>query len=135
MGRFTAFLAVVLVVALGGQDAHAQKAKSKAKGKTPKAAKAAVQVSDEMKEFMSRLDVDGKKTTAALKEYRAKDDGSTADMSGDMSVENARVLKAEKKGDEDHYTMFAKTGEARRTFLIIWKDKKIQKITQLSMDL
>lgn len=30
--------------------------------------------------------------------------------------------------------MFAKTGEARRTFLIVWKEKKIQEIKQLSME-
>ena len=128
MRRAIVILAAVLVVTLG-TDARAQKGKTK-----KKAARAEVQVSAEMKDFMSRLDVDGKKTTAALEEFRARDDGGTADMSGDMSVENAKVLKAEKKGDEDHYTMFAKTGEARRTFLIIWKDKKIQKIKQLSME-
>jgi hypothetical protein len=127
MRRATAVLTAVLVLTLGA-DAQAQKGKTK-----KKAARADVKVSAEMKDFMSRLDVDGKKTTAALEVFKAKD-AETSAMSGDLSVENQKVLKAEKKGDEDHYTMFAKTGEARRTFLIIWKDKKIQKITQLSME-
>lgn len=130
-----ALLALVVTVAFAGNaDAYAPKSKAKSKAKGKVAKKADVQVSPEMKDFMSRLDVDGKKTTAALLAFRAKDDGSTSDMSGDLSVENQRVLKAEKVGDEDHYTMFAKTGEARRTFLIVWKDKKIQRIEQLSME-
>jgi len=131
MRRVAAILAVVVLIGLGGIDAHAQKAKSKTKGKAAKADN--VQVSAEMKNFMSQLDVDGKKTTAAVEKFKAKD-ADTSDMSGDLSVENQKVLKVEKKGDEERYTMFAKTGEARRTFLIVWKDKKIQQIKQLSME-
>jgi type IV secretory pathway VirJ component len=132
MKRALTLLALALTLALGSSDAYAQKAKAKGKARG-KAAKAAVQVSPEMKDFMSRLDVDGKKTTAALAAFKAKD-AETSDMSGDLSVANPRILKVEKKGDEEQYTMFAQTAEARRTFLIVWKDKKIQRIKQLSME-
>ena len=106
-------------------EAGAQTPKKKA-GPAPK-------VSAEMKDFMSFFNGDGKKTDQALAKYKAKD-ADIADMSGELSVANAKVLKSETKDKEQHYTMFAKTGDARRTFLIVWKDKKIQKIKQLSME-
>jgi len=125
MRRTVAILAVVACVAWGG-TANAQTRKKKAEP--------APKVSAEMKDFMGFFNGDGKKTDAAIAKYKAKD-ADTSDMAGELSIVNAKVLKSEKKGDEDQYTMFAKTGEAERTFLIVWKDKKIQKIKQLSMRL
>jgi hypothetical protein len=122
------FLTVAVMGAFLGlsAEAGAQAPKKKA-GPAPK-------VSAEMKDFMSYFNGDGKKTDEAIAKYKAKD-GETSDMSGELSVVDAKVLKSEKKGAEDHYTMYAKTGDAKRTFLIVWKDKKIQKIKHLSMEL
>jgi len=105
-----------------------------ASAQTKKKSAPAPKVSAEMKDFMSYFNGDGKKTDEAVAKYKAKD-AETADMSGELSIVDAKVLKSEKKDNEDHYTMFAKTGDAKRTFLIVWKDKKIQKIKQLSMEL
>jgi hypothetical protein len=124
MRRTLAFLTVLACFALSG-DANAQ---------TKKKSAPAPKVSAEMKDFMSYFNGDGKKTDEAVAKYKAKD-AETSDMSGELSIVDAKVLKSEKKGTEDHFTMFAKTGDAKRTFLIVWKDKKIQKIKQLSMEL
>jgi hypothetical protein len=127
--RATIAICTAVACLCGTGDAYAQRSKSKkgTKQGTP-------QVSAEMKDFMSYFNGDGKKTDEALDKYRAKD-ADVLDMTGSLSIVDAKVLKAEKKDGEERYTMYAKTGIAMRTFLIVWKDKKIQRIKQLSLEI
>ncbi len=87
-------------------------------------------VNAEMREFMKRLDGNHKNVDAALKKYAAEG-ADTSDMTGIM-VREPKVIKAENKDGMTFYTMACKTGIAERTYLIGWKDKKIQKLKQLS---
>lgn len=123
----TAIVLATVVCLTSAVEAQAQRSKKKS-------GKAQPAVSAEMKDFMSYFNGDGKKTDEALEKYSAKD-AQTGDMAGELSIVNAKVLKAEKKDGEERYTMYAKTGIADRTFLIVWKDKKIQRIKQLSLSI
>jgi hypothetical protein len=84
----------------------------------------------EMRDFMKQLDGDHKNVNAALKKYAAEG-ADTSDMTGIM-VREPKVIKTETKDGMTSYTMACKTGIAERTYLISWKDKKIQKVKQLS---
>ncbi len=88
-------------------------------------------VSAEMRDFMKQLDGKEENVNAALKKYAAEG-VDTNDMSHIM-VREPKITKTESKDGMTCYTMVCKTGIAERVYLIGWKDKKIQKVKQLSM--
>jgi hypothetical protein len=88
-------------------------------------------VSTEMKDFMKQLNGNEKSVNAALKKYAAPK-VDTSDMEG-IQVREPRVTKTEAKDGQICYTIAVKTGILDRTYLICWKDKKIQKLKQLSI--
>jgi hypothetical protein len=87
-------------------------------------------VSAEMRAFMKQMNGDYKNVDAALKKYAAEG-ADISDMRGIM-VREPKITKTEIKDGMTFYTMACKTGIAERTYLIGWKDKKIQKLKQLS---
>jgi hypothetical protein len=87
-------------------------------------------VNAEMREFMKQLDGNHKNVDAALKKY-STEGADTSDMRG-MMVREPKVTKTEIKDGMTIYTMACKTGMAERTYLIGWKDKRIQKVKELS---
>ncbi len=88
-------------------------------------------VSAEMRDFMKQLDGKEEHVNAALKKYAAEG-VDTTDMSYTL-VRDPKVTKMESKEGMTCSTMACKTGIAERVYLICWKDKKIQKVKQLSM--
>lgn len=88
-------------------------------------------VSAEMKDFMKMLDGTEKGVGAALKKFAA-DGVDTSDMDG-ILVREPKVTKTETKDGQTCYTIAVKTGLLDRTYLVCWKDKKIQKLKQLSI--
>ncbi len=90
-------------------------------------------VSAEMRDFMKQLDGKEEHVNAALKKYAAEG-VDTTEMSY-ILVSNPKITKTETKEGMTCYTMACKTGLAERVYLICWKDKKIQKVKQLSMRL
>ncbi|MBN9117814.1 MAG: hypothetical protein J0I06_01370 [Planctomycetes bacterium] len=93
--------------------------------------KKAPPVSAEMKDFLKYLDGTEKGVNAGLKKYAAGKADVSA-MEGIM-VREPRVTKVETKGGESAYTVEVKTGILERTYLIRWKDQKIQKVEQLAI--
>lgn len=89
------------------------------------------QVSYEMKDFLKRLDGTVNGVNSALKKYAA-DKVDTSAMEGIM-VREPKVTKVEAKGGETTYTVEVKTGILERTYVIRWKDKRIQKIEQAAI--
>jgi hypothetical protein len=88
-------------------------------------------VSAEMKDFLKQLNGNEKSVNAALKKYAAPKVDTSA-MEGIM-VREPKVTKTEVKDGQTCYTIAVKTGILDRTYLICWKDKKIQKLKQLSI--
>jgi len=88
-------------------------------------------VNAEMRDFMKHLDGKEENVNAALKKYAAEGVDTTA-MSY-ILVSDPKITKTETKDGMTCYTMACKTGIAERVYLICWKDKKIQKVKQLSM--
>jgi hypothetical protein len=116
---FMTAASLMMACLLSPADAQQSGGKSKAK------------VSAEMRDFMKSLDGNGKHVDEALKKYAAKD-VDTSDMSS-IGVRDPKITNTETKDKMTCYTMSCKSGILDRVYLICWKDKKIQKLQQLSL--
>lgn len=87
-------------------------------------------ISTEMRDFMKRLDGTEKSVNGALLKYAAAG-VSTSAMDG-IRVREPKVTATEVKDGMTCYKMACKTGILDRVYLVCWKDKKIQKLKQLS---
>ncbi len=86
----------------------------------------AVQMSDEMRTFIGRLDGTDVAVVAALKEYGANDE-ITKNQMGVATLRNPRVIARE----GECYTVQGQTsGSATRTYRICWEQGKINKIEE-----
>ena len=83
---------------------------------------ASVEVSAEMKDFVGSLG-SSDNVEAALKKHGVAD-LETDDMEM-YTLEDAKVISTEKKGDETLYTFEARSGIMTRTFTVGWKGGKI----------
>jgi hypothetical protein len=90
-----------------------------------------IEVSAEMKAFMAMLDGKDDSASKALKKYAVK--GKENDDLGMYTLEKPKVVKAEKAGALNCYTMMSSAGMMEHTTKLCWNDKgKIAEITDTS---
>ncbi|PRQ05707.1 hypothetical protein [Enhygromyxa salina] len=89
---------------------------------------AAVEVSEDMKNFMAKFDGTDPAVTAALKEFGANEEIADDDM-GMYMLKDPKVVSAE----GDCFTMEAGAGMTIRTYNVCWAEGKINKIEDKGM--
>ncbi|KIG12960.1 hypothetical protein DB30_00844 [Enhygromyxa salina] len=89
---------------------------------------AAVEVSEDMKNFMAKFDGTDPAVTAALKEFGANEEIHDDDM-GMYTLKDPKVVAAE----GDCFTMEAGAGMTIRTYNVCWAEGKINKIEDKGM--
>lgn len=90
-----------------------------------------IEVSPEMKAFMAMLDGKDDSASKALKKYAAK--GKENDDLGMYTLVSPKVIKSEKVGALQCYTMTSTAGMMEHTSKLCWNDKgRIAEITDTS---
>jgi hypothetical protein len=115
----------------GDTSASSGASSGAAKGSAGADPAAAFDVSAEMKDFISGIDGSEGPIDKALAKYVAE--GVNTDDIKERAYSAPKIVKLEKKGDQDCYTLNLVGGVFTFTFELCWEGGKIVEIKQLQM--